>query len=466
MKSILWVLLFCLCNLLAYGNSENSAQSDVADNEFAEFEVADESFTSEEPVEEQSQANLEESPQLNEHSKQEEKPFQNEEDFAFFSNDEDEFEDEKKIEKDDESISKTEKKSVDIKPLTFADIPAHFRSNWSSYQVEAVALVVIILYLVNYIYGKSRNHTIAYNWFLANREHLENQFSLVGDDGTSQEPTGGHLMKETDYSYSVWCSGKSGCHGMLTQIKLIKRQDLLGFTANFFRPKSDRVIHKIDFERGEMDSFVLIFGNRKSVQRAVKDYADLSTYVTERKVSEKLVLPSSFAIYAEIAETLSLIDTGTQQFIKKYEKYIEYFHFSDQYSGAKSQDDTPARLPNTSPTLFFSFFLLGDEENENVYKNLLNFTFLLIERVRRYRLSKEGKSKADKKRQAVEEMFLKTTHQQRQEAAQAKREEKIRERKQKVMEEEDPERQRRLEKIEQKRESKMRQPRMKQFKIK
>lgn len=48
----------------------------------------------------------------------------------------------------------------------------------------------------------------------------------------------------------------------------------------------------------------------------------------------------------------------------------------------------------------------------------MTFTFFLVERIRRYRLSREGKTKADKKRQAVEEAFLKTTHLQRQEAAQ------------------------------------------------
>ncbi|KAF7636903.1 hypothetical protein Mgra_00003643 [Meloidogyne graminicola] len=66
------------------------------------------------------------------------------------------------------------------------------------------------------------------------------------------------------------------------------------------------------------------------------------------------------------------------------------------------------------------------------------------------------------------------THQQRQEAAMInldfleniRREEKTRERKQKVMEEEDPGRQRRLEKLEQKRDAKAKQPRIKQFKIK
>lgn len=53
--------------------------------------------------------------------------------------------------------------------------------------------------------------------------------------------------------------------------------------------------------------------------------------------------------------------------------------------------------------------------------------------------------KADKKRQNVHEVFMKTTHQARQEAAQARKEEKTRERKQRLLEEEDPEKQRKLE---------------------
>jgi hypothetical protein len=41
----------------------------------------------------------------------------------------------------------------------------------------------------------------------------------------------------------------------------------------------------------------------------------------------------------------------------------------------------------------------------------------MLEKVRSYRLSKEGKIRADRKRQNVQENFLKMTHQQRQEAA-------------------------------------------------
>lgn len=57
----------------------------------------------------------------------------------------------------------------------------------------------------------------------------------------------------------------------------------------------------------------------------------------------------------------------------------------------------------------------------------------------------QGKQKADRNRARVEENFLKQTHSQRQEAAQTRREDKKRAEKERIMNEEDPERQRRLE---------------------
>lgn len=81
--------------------------------------------------------------------------------------------------------------------------------------------------------------------------------------------------------------------------------------------------------------------------------------------------------------------------------------------------------------MIFSFILYEDT-SEEINAALLNFVFYLLEKIRRYRLSKEGKNKADKKRQSVEETFLKTTHLQRQEAAQARREEKAKTEKQRM----------------------------------
>jgi len=230
------------------------------------------------------------------------------------------------------------------------------------------------------------------------------------------------------------------------------------------RPRPDKVMHKIELEKGEMDSFVMIFGKRKSVLKEVKDMNDLSIYSAEKKITDKIGLPANFTVFAEIGESVSaILDNATVQFISKYEKSFDYIHISDQFSGVKPSEENMSKLPDSKPVLIVSYFLPQDGSSD---EEIILFTLHLLERIRRYRLSKEGKLKADKKRQSVEENFIRATHMQRQEAAQARREEKTRERKQRLMEEEDPEKQRRLEKLEQKRDAKLKQPRMKQFKIK
>ncbi|KAI6240149.1 Coiled-coil domain-containing protein 47 [Aphelenchoides fujianensis] len=365
---------------------------------------------------------------------------------------------------DTKSAPKQEQK---ISPLTFADIPTHFRSNWSSYQVESVMLALIFIYSLNFIYGKSRNHSLANNWYAYSHPILEQNFALVGDDGTSQEATGGHMMKDTEYSYSIWSSGRAGVQGMLSQLKLLKRQDLVGIVINRFNPRSDKIVHRVELDPNEMDTFVMAFGVRKSLVKLAKDYTDLSSFTAEKKNVGQYGLPPNFTVYTEISECIpAILDQSMCQFIKKYERFIDYFHFSDQYCGQKLPDETVTKLPETTPTLVFSFNLLESEQDHELQQTLLQFMFHTIERIRRYRLSREGKAKADKKRRAVEESFLKNTHQQRQEAAQARREEKTRERKQRLLEEEDPEKQRRLQKIEAKKESKFKQPKVKQLRVK
>uniref|UniRef100_A0A915Q4V0 PAT complex subunit CCDC47 n=1 Tax=Setaria digitata TaxID=48799 RepID=A0A915Q4V0_9BILA len=349
--------------------------------------------------------------------------------------------------------------------LRFADVPAHFRSNWASYQVEALVLAVLAVYMLNYIFGRSKNRSIANKWFMDVTPLLEEQFTLVGDDGTSEDFREGHMHKETDSTYTIWCSGRVGCQGMLITLKLLKRQDLIHVIMNLIRPKQDKVIIRIDVDNNEMDSFVFAIGQRKSVTKIAKEKMDLSLFTVERKGVDRLGLPSSIVVYAEMFEAVNaIIDPAVLSVFRKYESAIDYFHFSDQYSGYKPSDgESFTRLPETSRVLFFAFKMSDDMTEIDA---LMRMVFHCFEKIRRYRLSREGKLKADKKRQSVQDAFLKTTHQARQEAAQARREEKTRERKQRLLEEEDPEKQRRLEKLEQKRDMKMRQPKMKQLKVK
>lgn len=43
---------------------------------------------------------------------------------------------------------------------------------------------------------------------------------LTGDDGSSDEPQQGVLVKESESLYTLWCTGRAGCDGMLVEIKV------------------------------------------------------------------------------------------------------------------------------------------------------------------------------------------------------------------------------------------------------
>ena len=57
---------------------------------------------------------------------------------------------------------------------------------------------------------------------------LENEFEhwncncFTGDDGSGDEPQQGILVKESESHYSLWCSGRVNCEGLLVELKVSK----------------------------------------------------------------------------------------------------------------------------------------------------------------------------------------------------------------------------------------------------
>lgn len=464
MRTYINVLLVIL---ISYSGLANNYR-DYTDNEFAEFEE----FESEDDL-------IAEEPQTKESPKD---TAQDSED-VFIADDDDEadiiIEDDTEFEhfQDTEEFegfadnAKDEKLDTEPK-ITITTVPIHFRANWDSYWLEILMIVGLVVYFVNFATGKSKNTKIANAWFQTHRTLLEDNFFLVGDDGISEDLSNVTVVKESENIFTLWCSGRTCCEGMLVELKLIKRQDLVAVVAGIMRPTIDQIHVKVMMNKEDMDTFVFCVASKKTAVHLSKDMADISVYCPEKKSGEKFNIPSSFNVMSEIAESTSaMLDSKVTAVLNKYTDLVDYIHISDQYSGIKQPEDNGAlKLPDTQKVLLFGFNMpvKGMPINEAMeqLKPLMIMVFYCIEKVRRYRLSKEGKNKADKNRQRVEEVFLKSTHQARAEAAAVRREEKRRMEKEKVMAEDDPEKQRRWEEKEQKRQAKKRAPKMKQLKVK
>lgn len=389
-----------------------------------------------------------------------------EEDFEHL-NDEDEFEGFDK--------ERTPKKSHEQPPdLKITKVPIHLHTNWDSFYMEMLMLGGLAAYLLNFLAGKTKNHKLAQNWLSAHRQLLEENFSIIGDDGTTTEPQSGVLMKEAENVYALWCSGRMYCEGMLVTLKLLKRQDLVSSIARLIRPITDQIIIKVMLDDSEFENFVFCLAHKRVCTTMHKDHQDLSNYCVEKKSAEKYGLSSSFQILSESSEVSAyILDGKVTAAIQKLEPMFEYIHFSDQYVGPRQPEENQAgKVAETSRVLIFCFNLVepngkgGWLHDMEQMKPLMQMVFYCINKMKHLKLSKEAKTKAERNRQKALESLQKAAHSQRTEAAQNRREEKRRAEKEKIMNEDDPDKQRKLEEKTLKKEAKKKQPKLKKMKIK
>ncbi len=52
------------------------------------------------------------------------------------------------------------------------------------------------------------------------REGCDKVSMPPGDTGAGDEVTEGEYVKESDYTYTLWCSGRHNCNGMLVQLQV------------------------------------------------------------------------------------------------------------------------------------------------------------------------------------------------------------------------------------------------------
>ncbi|XP_077513230.1 PAT complex subunit CCDC47 isoform X2 [Amblyomma americanum] len=452
--------------VLALVVSTSAGRAIEEDNEFAEFEEFDDEESP--PASQRPEAPL---PADDE----EEARVEEEEEF-------DHFQDEEEFEGLDQERPPSRPQG-DKPHLTIAKVPLHLRSNWESFYLELLMLAGLAVYFGNFVAGRNKNHRLATAWFHSHRQLLLDNFALVGDDGRKELPpeegeeasspvVGGGLVKDSESVYTLWCSGRLCMEGMLVELRLLKRQDLLSLLAHMVRPVPDQLVIRVTMSPQSMDGFVMCLATKKTAARLHKTMADLSTYCPEKKRPDKYGLPANFTVLSEMGEVANaMLDAKVLSVIKRYEECIDYIHMSDQYSGPRLQEDTqPTKLPEVKKVLLFGFNVPGmgrvSAETMEEMRPLLQLVFYCVDKVRRFKLSKEAKQKSDRNRLKVEEEFLKTTHAQRQEAAQLKREERRRVEKERIMNEEDPDKQRKWEEREHRRELKRRTPKMKQLKVK
>lgn len=461
--------LLCLAAGLHFsqGASNNQHGAEVDDNDFAEFEdFDDDEEIAEDPSTKESnrdQARRQEPKVIMSPEAELNEAEMAEEEDAMVEDEDEEFmhlSDDEEFEGFDPDASPKGKGGSEKPPdLMIAKVPLHLRTNWDSFYMEMLMLAGLGVYFLNFLAGKSKNNRLAQAWLSAHKELLESNFSIVGDDGTSPDPSNSGLIKESENLYSLWCSGRVCCEGMLVTLKLLKRQDLVSTISRMFKPASDQIIMKVEMDSSELDTFVFCLANKKVCGKMQKDLNDLNWFCQEKRRVDSFNLPASFQLLSEIPEaSAAVLDSQVVKCINKYEDMVEFIHVSDQYCGPRNPDEPPASMPETSKVMIFCFNTpdKGKCSPKDMEKmtDLMKMVFHSVDKAKRIRISQQSRVKAERNRQRVMESFSKASHQQRAEAAQQRKEDKMRAEKERIMKEDDPEKQKRLEEKHAKKEAK------------
>lgn len=377
-----------------------------------------------------------------------------------------------------EEADKTQKKP----DLKLVNVPSIRQLKIESYYIEIAFLLATFLYLVNFYLGSAKNVRFAQEWYDHSRDLLKQQFVLVGgaptlNDGAQKRDDESEaflasmkkqkgLIKSSESLFTIWNSGRVGMDGLLVEINLLKRQDLFSMALNLLRVSKDNLILRFLLGQEGYENFVFCVAHKSHASKLVRDMVDINTFCPKRKPTsqygsdtEKLVVMSELSDVAGF-----IFDLKTVTFLKKYERSINYIHITDHYSTDRSEDVSPMQklaVPKRMATFSFSFPRNAEERNEFIL-----FSLSLLDRLRRFKLARDSKQKSEKNRQKIAEYLQKTAFNLRQEAAQAKKEELRRLEKERIYNEDDPEKQRRWERKEAKREQKRNKMRVKQLKVK
>lgn len=74
--------------------------------------------------------------------------------------------------------------------------------------------------------------------------------------------------------------------------------------------------------------------------------------------------------------------------LNKYSSLIDFIHISDQFSGPQDAEATEVKQPDTKRMLIVSYFIPEKADLEDM-KPLLQLVLHLVDKLKRFRLSKE-----------------------------------------------------------------------------
>ena len=133
-----------------------------------------------------------------------------------------------------------------------------------SYRLEAVAIGGLVVFAIVFVWGRGVNESIATAFEKTFAELFQEQFAeVLGAD------PGRLLSKTSQNSFKLFATGRRGCRGMMCELELKRRQNLLDMLMGVVSKAQEDLV-TITFPKDTMEPFVLAVMHKKAIRAVNK----------------------------------------------------------------------------------------------------------------------------------------------------------------------------------------------------
>jgi len=261
---------------------------------------------------------------------------------------------------------------------------------------------------------------------------------------------------------------------------LVPRQDLITIWRNKFNRKRPQTLDTCTFsvyldDSEPLEPIVVCLGKNRPIADLWMQFNDLRTFCPKGPKDKSAILNGNIGC-AESMEMLTyLFDERNKAAMQDKEgASLHYMHITDNCQPKEADEATDEAVEGEGKGKSTKLIVVSveiDNDDDMFAENTLPFlksTVMILDKLRRMKLSKEVKNACEKRRTVAATESEKRKHTERHANAAARKEDDRRRLNRKIEEEEDPDKQRRLHNQLMKKDAKDRQKRMKgkQMKVK
>ena len=194
---------------------------------------------------------------------------------------------------------------------------------------EICMFCLVIIFLLNTIYGIKKNRNIAEKWFLKNKEFYEENYAHLGGE-REYNPQNLTLIKDSYSDYKFYASGRVYINWMVVDIFLKRRQDLITVLCQLFLlNERDKIIYRSSLSPSEEVPFVFTICKKNNVKNMKKHHRELVDFA---EIYNPSFMDKSLTMLTEDEETTNKIFSNRQLMSQynKIEKFLELIFFTDR----------------------------------------------------------------------------------------------------------------------------------------